>query len=129
MIYYLKHIGSYLIISALTTITFILFLVLKRYPDGAVGMIPFLIALNCVIAFFLSSVLLLILKFKLELSLLKSSVLYTFIYWISLIFYIGANPFNQVDEISRNVDLWLFLSEIISVIIFNLGILIGKKFA
>ncbi len=129
MIYYLKHIGSYLIISALTTITFIMFLLLKQYPDGAVGKIPFLIALNCAIAFFLSSVLLVILKFKLELSLLKSSVLYTFFYCITLIFYIGANPIDHVDEISRNVDLWLFLSEVISVIIFNLGILIGKRFA
>ena len=127
MNYYLKHFGAYLIISVLTIIIFIMFLAIKQYPGGEVGMIPLLTALNCVIAFFLSCVLLVILKFKLELSLLQSTVLYTFFYCASIIFYFGANPFNRVDEISWNVDVWLLFSEIISVIIFNLGTLISKN--
>jgi len=130
MNYYLKHFISYVDINVLSTIIFTIFLKVKEYPGGAVGMAPFLIIINCVVAVFLTFVLLTILKFKLNLNLLKSTILFSIVYSISMMFYFGANPLEErTDEMSWNVDLWSFISEFISFALFNLGIQISKKFA
>ena len=130
MNYYLKHFISYVVISVLSTIIFTMFLSFKEYPGGAVGMAPFLIMINCVVAVFVTFVLLGILKFKLKLNLLQSTILFSVVYSISMMFYFGANPLiESTDEMSWSVDLWSFVSEFISFAIFNLGIQINKKFA
>lgn len=132
MNFIIKNFVSYFSISLLSTIVFIWYLKYKGYPGGAVGMAPFLIMLNSLIAIIFSLIISQVIKkiSKSELSLIKSNWIFTLIYILSLIFYFGSNPFEKHDdEMFRNVDLWTYLCEIISLFVVNSVLLIRKNFA
>lgn len=132
MNFIIKNFVSYFSISLLSTIIFIWYLKYKSYPGGAVGMAPLLIMLNSLIAITISLIIIQIIKIvsKTELSLIKSNWMYTLIYILSLIFYFGSNPYEKHnDEMFKNVDLWSYFCEIISLFFVNGILLIRKNFA
>ena len=127
MNYFFKHLFSYFFIGIVATIIFIFYLKTTTYSGGEIGMTPFLIALYSLIVIGITSAIILILKIiGIEISILKSSLLFSIIYLLLLIFYFDANPF-KTNEYLGDVNLWMFLSEILSFLILNAGIIIRKK--
>jgi hypothetical protein len=101
----------------------------QGFPGGAVGMAPFGIIINSVIAIIISLIFIQLIKILLntELSLSKSNWIFTLVYILSSFFFLGSTPWEQnKDEMFKNIDLWIYISEIISLFIVN-GILIIKK--
>lgn len=129
MNFILKNFISFFLISLLNTIIFIWYLMNQGFPGGAVGMAPFGIIINSVIAIIISLIFIQLIKILLntELSLSKSNWIFTLIYILSSFFFLGSTPWEQnKDEMFKNIDLWTYISEIISLFIVN-GILLIKK--
>ena len=129
MIFIIKNFASYFSISLLSTLIFIWYLQFKSYPGGAVGMAPLIIIINCIIATSISLTTVQIIKLivKKELSLIKSNYIFTLVYTLTMFLYFGSNPFENYDnEITKNVVIWSYFSEIITLIIINIILLIIK---
>lgn len=128
MIYLLKHILSYFFISIIATTVFIIYLKSTTYSGGEVGMAPLVIMLNSLITLGISITLILILKiFKIEISILKSGAIFTFIYMTVLLFYFKSNPF-EINHYLGDLVFWSYLSGIFAFFIFNLSLLVRKNF-
>lgn len=129
MIYYIKHFFSYVIISVLSVMIFILFLGSHpEYPGGAVGMAPFLIVLNCIIATCIAFILLLLLRIKTKISLLASTTMFAILYCLVLIFYFDSNPLEKGNAMARNVNTLGYLCLLLSFILFNLSLAIRSAY-
>lgn len=129
MYFILKNFISFFLISLLSTIIFIWYLMHQGFPGGAVGMAPFGIILNSGISTIISIIFIQLTKivFKTKLSLSKNNLIFTLIYILSSFVLLGSNPWEQnKDEMFKNVDLWTYISEIISLFTIN-GILLIKK--
>ena len=129
MHFILKNFISFFLISLLSTIIFIWYLMYQGFPGGAVGMAPFGIILNSGISTIISIIFIQLTKivFKTKLSLSKNNLIFTLIYILSSFVFLGSNPWEQnKDEMFKNVDLWTYISEIISLFTVN-GILLIKK--
>ncbi len=127
MNYFFKHLFSYFFIGIVATIIFIFYLKTTTYSGGEIGMTPFLITLYSLIVIGISSTIILILKIiGIEISIFKSSVLFSIIYLLLLIFYFDSNPF-KTNVYLGDVNLWIFLSEILSFLILNTVTIIRKK--
>lgn len=123
MIYYIKHFFSYVIISVLSVVIFGAFLVSHpEYPGGAVGMAPFIIILNCIIATSIAFILLLLLRIKTKITLPASTAMFALLYFLVLIFYFDSNPLEKGDAMTRNVNTWGYLCLLLSYVLFNLGL-------
>ena len=130
MNFLLKNLIIYSVLSFLSILIFIFYLSLAGYPGGSVGMAPFIVILNCLISFAISIILVIILKFKMEISLLKSAWIFTIIYFLTLLFYFGINPFKGgIDRMSKNINLGFYLCEIISFGLFYIRTMVRKNFA
>lgn len=127
MNYFIKHILSFFFIGIITIIIFILYLGTTNYSGGEIGMIPFLIAIYLLTVIGITSVLILFLKILgIDISILKSSALFSIIYLVFLIFYFDSNPFNT-NKYLGDLNFWLFLSEVSSFLILNSIIIILRK--
>lgn len=127
MNYFFKQLFSFFFIGIVATIIFIFYLKTTTYSGGEIGMTPFLIALYSLIVIGITSIIILILKIiRIEISILKSSVLFSIIYLLLLICYFDANPF-KTNAYLGDVNLWMFLSEIGSILILNTGIILRNK--
>lgn len=128
MHFLLKNFISFFLISLLSTIIFIWYLIYQGFPGGAVGMAPFGIILNSIFTIIISLIFIQLIKIVLnaELSLSKNNWIFTLIYILSSSFFFGSNPFDQYkDEMFKNVVLWTYICEIISLFLVN-GILFIK---
>jgi len=129
MHFILKNFISFFLISLLSIIIFIWYLMYQGFPGGAVGMAPFGVIVNSVIAIIVSLIFIQLIKIvlKTELSLSKNNWIFTLIYILSSFVFLGSNPWEQnKNEMFKNVDLWTYICEIISLFIVN-GILLIKK--
>ncbi len=126
MKYFFKHVLVYFLISLLATILFIFYLKTTNYSGGQIGMAPFVIVFYLFTCIGITSIPTLLLKiFKIEISVLKSSILFSIIYLLLLIFYFNSNPFNT-DKYLGDINLWFFLSEVFSFLILNTVLIIRK---
>lgn len=90
-------------------------------------MAPFAIALYCITVIGITSIIILLLKIiKYEISILKSSILFSIIYLLLLTFYFHSNPFNTNEYLS-DLNFWSFFSEVISVFILNSTAIFRRK--
>lgn len=128
MNYFFKHLFSFFCIGIVATIIFIFYLKTTTYSGGEIGMTPFLIAIYSLIVIGITSVVTVILKFiGIKISILKSSILFSIIYLLLLIFYFESNPF-KTNQYLGDVNLWMFLSEILSATILNIALVIRRQY-
>lgn len=129
MNYYLKHLISYIMISIGSVTIFNAFLMSHpEYPGGQVGMAPFLILFNCIIATCIMFILLLLIRLRIKISLFASTSILAITYCLVLIFYFEANPLVKGDEMARNINTWGYLCLLLSYVTFNLVAVIIQKY-
>ena len=121
----IKTLLIFLIIGILNTIIFIQYIKSTGLPGGEVGMVPFGVIIGSIICLVVSFIIYLLLDRKYIINVIKSILLYQFIYLLILIFaFEGTNPFDkQLDKDSRDINLWIYLTSFIvtgSLIILNI---------
>lgn len=108
MKFLLKNLIIYTILSFLSTLIFILYLCLTGYPPNIGGLIPLIVMANCLTSFAIAIVLIMVLKYKIEISPLKSALIFTIVYLLT-VFY-NSNPFKSDID---GTDIMIYLCEII----------------
>jgi len=87
----------------------------SQFSGGLAGMAPFTLILNSIISFVASFIIYLCVNVKFKLNQPKSILIFTLVSFLTLIIYFTANPFNYGSEkIYRDLDLWLYISILIS---------------
>ncbi len=120
----IKILFLFLIIGILNTELFIQYIKSTGLPGGEVGMAPFGVIIGSGMCLVISFVVYILLNKKYDLNVIKSILLYQFIYLLILMFaFGGTNSFDkQIDQNFRNINLWIYLISFIvtgSLIIFN----------
>lgn len=96
-------------IGFLNTLLFTIYLTTTDLPGGEVGMAPFVIAIESLIAIFFSSVIYLLVRIKNDISLIKTVLIYQIVHFLILMIS-GVNPFNkEMSEGLRNLSFWTYL--------------------
>ncbi len=122
MNYFLKNTIIFLALSVVNTLLFILFIGLSEYPGGSVGMSPFIIINNCFTSFIISTILIVFIALKSEITSLRSALIFTIIYLINLLL-------NDVNPFRSNIDLWFYICGIIPFGLFYIRQRVRKNFA
>lgn len=119
----LKNIGLTLLTIIISFFVFIMFLNIMRYPGGAVGMIPIVLLYSAVISLIPTIILIGLLRIKRIVKINEAILIFLLGYILISYFYIEVRPFDRDNsEMDKNVDLWIYLSEIIAcglIITFN----------
>ena len=127
MNYFLKHFLSFSIISVISNIIFFLYLKSTDYAGGEIGMAPFITILNCLITFFISFVVIAILRAcQIHISIYIGTLIFSAVSTFVLFFYFKIKPFSGY---LADVDLWSCLSVIFASVLVCAIIVSKKNFA
>ncbi len=123
----IKILFLFLITGILNTVFFIKYIKSTDLPGGDVGMAPFIVIIGSGMCLIISFAVYLFLNKKYTVNVIKSILLYQFIYMLILMFaFGGSNPFDkQIDQDFRNINLWMYL---ISFIVTGLLIMLNIVF-
>lgn len=123
----IKAFASLMGIAVLNLVAFVLYLSVSKLPGGDVGMVPFLVALESVIAGGISFIIYLLVRQRIiiDVTIVRLALIYQVVYLLVLLFS-GVNPFNEnLRDNLRDLSLWIYL---ISFMI-TIGIVVFFKLA
>ncbi len=122
----IKAFASLMGIAVLNLVAFVLYLSVSKLPGGEVGMVPFLVALQSVIAGGISFIIYVLVRQRIiNVTIVRLALIYQVVYLLVLLFS-GVNPFNEnLRDSLRDLSLWIYL---ISFMI-TIGIVVFFKLA
>ncbi|CAD0009992.1 hypothetical protein FLACHUCJ7_04632 [Flavobacterium chungangense] len=114
MNFYIKNLITYLYLIVLSPIVFLLYVYFQHYSGQHVLIGLILMILNCLIASVLSFLLLFIFKRSSQISLFKSSLIFSIVYGLTLLIIFDINPFQYHQTEIQNIKRCFLFSEIIA---------------
>ena len=106
----IKAFASLMGIAVLNLVAFVLYLSVSKLPGGEVGMVPFLVALESVIAGGISFIIYLLVRQRIiNVTIVRLALVYQVVYLLVLLFS-GVNPFNEnLTDNFRDLSLSIYL--------------------
>jgi hypothetical protein len=120
----------YVVIGILNTAIFIQYLKTTGLPGGEVGMAPFIVMIDSLIALVIAIIGYCLISLKVQLNLIYSVLVYQLTYLLILLGYEGVNPFiHNFNDPFEQIDLAIVLISFVVIIglLLAIGLARGLK--